>query len=162
MKIHAKVNSNIVDKKNHAHLSLLVSNYRHVAWLEELEPDVDYTVEIKKVKSKRSLNQNALLWKLLHELEKATREEAMSWYIKALIDTGAKVDYVWSCAEAEETMQKSFRAVQRAKFEKMKNRDGWWYRVIVGSSKFNIEEMNQLLDTVLRYCTELNIETEIL
>ena len=162
MKIHAKLNSKIVDQDNHAHLGLLITNYRHVAWTEELELDVDYVVEIKKAKSKRSLNQNALLWKLLHELERVTREIAMDWYIKALTETGAVVDYVWGTNDTEETLKKSFRAVQKVKPHKIKDSDGWLYRVIVGSSKFNIAEMNTLLDTVIRYCNEHDIETEMI
>ena len=45
---------------------------------------------------------------------------------------------------------------------KIKDTDGFLYRVIVGSSKFNIEEMTRLIETVLRYCVEHNIETEVL
>ena len=59
-------------------------------------------------------------------------------------------------------LKKSFRAVQRVKPHKIKDSEGWLYRVIVGSSKFNIAEMNELIDTVLRYCAEHNIDTEML
>jgi hypothetical protein len=161
MRINAKLNSILVDKKNHAHVNLLVSNYRHVTWLDELEQDVEYSVEIKKVKSQRSLQQNKYMWELLHQLERTTREIAMDWYIKALTETGAVVDYVWGTEDTEHTLKKSFRAVQRVKAHKIKDSEGWLYRVIVGSSKFNIEEMNQLLDTVIRYCNEHNIDTEV-
>jgi hypothetical protein len=139
-----------------------VPNRLHQSWLNELTSDVDYSVEIKVVKSKRSIAQNKLLWSLLHMLEKETKELAMDWYIKALIDTGAIVDYIWCADRTEDTVMKSFRAIQKMKYEKMKNVDGYWYRVIVGSSKFNITEMNELIDTVLRYCAEHNIDTELL
>jgi len=162
MKIHGTLKSKIVDQENHAHLNLHITNYRHVAWTDELECDVNYSIEIKKVKSQRSLNQNALLWKLLHELEKVTRELAMDWYIKALVETGAVVDYIWGMEKTESTLKKGFRAIQRVKPHTIKDSPGWLYRVIVGSSKFNIAEMNTLLDTVMRYCTEHNIEMEMI
>ena len=99
---------------------------------------------------------------MLHQLEVVTRELAIDWYIKALVDTGAKIDYIWGATKTEDIFNKSFRAIQRVKFERMKKLDGYWYRVIVGSSKFNQEEMTLLLDTVIRYCVEHNIETELL
>lgn len=99
---------------------------------------------------------------MLHLLEKETRELAIDWYIKALVDTGAKIDYIWGATKTEDILTKSFRAIQRVKYEKMKKLDGYWYRVIIGSSKFNQDEMNKLIDTVLRYCAEHNIDTEAL
>ena len=162
MKVIATFEKRLYNERHESELTLLVSNYQHQQWLSELEKDKLYTVELKEVKSKRSIQQNALLWKLLHLLEIETKELAIDWYIKSLIDTGAIVDYIWCADRTEDTVMKSFRAIQKMKYEKMKNVDGYWYRVIVGSSKFNIAEMNELIDTVLRYCAELNIDTEIL
>lgn len=162
MKINAKYLKRLYNDKHQSEITLLVSNYQHQQWLSELDTDKEYSVEIKEVKSKRSIQQNKLLWSLLHELEVESKELAMDWYIKALVDTGAIVDYIWCADRTEDTVMKSFRAIQKMKYEKMKNVDGYWYRVIVGSSKFNISEMNELIDTVLRYCAELNIDTELL
>lgn len=161
MKIIGNLKSRLIDNKFHAHLTFTINNYRHSQFTEELDENEDYALEIKKVRSKRSIQQNKLLWELLHKLENRTREVAMDWYIKALVDTGAVVDYVWGTDDTEETLKKSFRAVQKVKPHKIKNSDGWLYRVIVGSSKFNVEEMNMLIDTVMRYCNEHNIETEL-
>ena len=137
-----------------------IANYRHTRILDELDVDKVYSIEIKERKSKRSIEQNRLLWQLLHELEKVTREPAMDWYIKALMETGAKVDYLWGTEATENTLKLTFRAVQRVKPYTIKNTSGWLYRVIVGSSKFNVEEMNRLIDTVIRYCCEHDIEVE--
>ena len=162
MKIHAKLKTKIIDSENHAHLNFYVTNFRQVSYLDELESDVEYSLEIKKVKSKRSMQQNKLLWAMLHLLEIETKELAIDWYIKALVDTGAVVDYIWVAQRIEDTIKKSFRALQRVKFEQQKKVDGHWCRVIVGSSKFNIKQMNELIETVMRYCAEHEIETEIL
>ena len=160
MKLNAKYITHTYTRNHQAHLTLLIPNYRHMQMLNELSEDKNYSVELKVVKSQRSIEQNKLLWKLLHELEKVTHELAMEWYIKALIETGAVVDYVWGTVDTETTLQKSFRAVQKVKPYKIKDTDGFLYRVIVGSSKFNIEEMTRLIETVLRYCIEHNIETD--
>ena len=128
--------------------------------LNELDDSKEYKIEISEIKSKRSLEQNKLMWELLHRLEIKTRETAMSWYIKALVDTGAKFDYIWATEKTEDSLKKQFRAVERVKPYKIKDSEGWLYRVIVGSSKFNVSEMNELLDTVIRYCNNWDIQVE--
>lgn len=161
MKFIGQHTKTMFNSKGQAETTLLVPNFRSIALLDELEPNVDYVVEIKKARSKRSIQSNRYLWYLLHELEKQTKELAMDWYIKALIETGAKVDYVWGTEETEITLKKTFRAVQKVKPHKIKNSDGWLYRVIVGSSKFNSKEMNLLIETIQVYCNELNINYEV-
>ena len=54
MKIIGKFNTNLVDKRNHAHITFTVENYRNVMQLDELEQDEYYVMEIKKRKSKLS------------------------------------------------------------------------------------------------------------
>lgn len=162
MKLTARFIKRLYNDKQQAEVTLLVENFRHASYLDELEQDVEYSVEIKKIKSKRSIQSNKFLWAMLHQLEVITRELAIDWYIKSLVDTGAKIDYIWGATKTEDILNKSFRAIQRVKFERMKKLDGYWYRVIVGSSKFNQEEMTLLLDTVIRYCHEHQIETELL
>ena len=160
MKIIGKFKARIIDQKNHAHLNFIVENYQNVMQLEELKEDECYSLDIKKRKSARSINQNKFLWALLHALEIKTRETAMSWYIKALMDTGAKFDYIWATVKTEDSLKQQFRAIQRIKPHRIKESDGWLYKVFIGSSKFNVEEMNKLLDTVMRYCHNWEIDIE--
>ena len=162
MKINAKYIKHLYNQRGQAEVSLLISNFRQCGYLNELDTSKDYIVEIKEVKSKRSIQSNAYMWAMLHQLEKVTHEKALDWYIKALIDTGAVVDYVWGTEDTETTLKKSFRAVQKVKPYKIKDTDGWLYRVIMGSSKFNVEEMNRLIETVITYCIEHYIDVEVL
>ena len=162
MKIHAKLNSKIVDQDNHAHLGLLITNYRHVAWTEELELDVDYVVEIKKAKSKRSLNQNALFWKLLHELEKQSNIDVMIWYANVLEETNCKFTHIMGIDGIEKELLGAFRAVRKLGQREVNGKEVMVYRCYYGSSKYTIKEMNELLETVMRYCAEYDIETELM
>ena len=160
MRVIGKLDDIVTTRNRESKLSFIIPNFQHQRYILDLSNDVDYRIDITLVKSKRSIQQNKLLWSILHQLEIVTKEVAMDWYIKALVDTGAVVDYVWGTEETEDTLKKSFRAVMKVKPHKIKDSDGWLYRVIVGSSKFNIAEMNELIDTVLRYCNELNIKVE--
>jgi len=160
MKIITKYVKHLFNSKHQAELTLLVENYRHTIWLDELEKDVEYSVEIKKVKSKRSLQQNKYLWALIRELALKTREDDMDIYIKLLIETNAEFEYIWAMEKTESSLKKVFRAVKRIKPQKIKDSDGWLYKCYIGSSKFTVDEMNHLLDTLIRWCIEENIETD--
>lgn len=48
-------------------ITFAVSDYNSKSSTEELEKEL-YSLEIKKPRSKRSLNQNSYLWSLIHEL----------------------------------------------------------------------------------------------
>jgi len=159
MKIIAKYIKHLFNAKHQAELTLLVENYRHTVWLEELDQDEEYSVEIKKVKSKRSLQQNKYLWALIRELALKTRELDMDLYIKLLIETDAEFEYIWAMEKTEDSLKKVFRAIKRVKPQRIKDSDGWLYKCYLGSSKFTVEEMNQLLDTLIKWCIEEGIET---
>lgn len=160
MKIIAKYIKHLFNTKHQAEVTLLIENYRHCAWLDELLVDTEYSVEIKQVKSKRSLQQNKYMWALIRELALKTREVDLDIYIKLLEETNAKFEYIWAMAKTEETLRKSFRAIKRIKPHKIKETDGFLYKCYVGSSKFNVEEMNHLLEALIVWCIEEGIETD--
>ncbi len=100
------------------------------------------------------------MWALIRELALKTREVDMDLYIKLLIETNADYEFIWAMEKTEDTLKKVFRAIKRVKPQRIKDSDGWLYKCYVGSSKFTVEEMNHLLDTLIRWCIEENIETD--
>jgi hypothetical protein len=162
MKIVANYTGHLTDRHQRTELRLRIDNHRHASYLAELVEGIDYRIDIKPIKSKRSIEQNKLLWALLHALEIETKVIAMTWYIQALQDTGAVCEYIWATEKTEDSLKKQFRAIERIKPHKIKNSNGWLYKVFIGSSKFNTKEMTELIETVLRYCAELDIETELI
>lgn len=167
MKINAKIDNIILDNHNRGHLNLIVDNYRQANELLNLDSEKLYRVEIKEVKSKRSIEQNALLWKLLGELEKHSDVGLMNWYISALQDADAKPTYLVGNEELYETIVMSFRAVEVVGKRMIvddngKETEGVIYKCYVGSSKFTTKEMNRLIDIVLGYCSEYGINTDLL
>ena len=162
MKINAKYIKHLYNQRGQAEVSLLISNFRQCGYLNELDTSNDYIVEIKQVKSKRSINQNNYLWAMLNELEKASDQDMMSWYIHALEESDSKHEYLMGIEGLSSTLTKSFRAVKEVGKRELNGKEVIVYKCFYGSSKFTIAEMNQLLDTVLRYCAEYNIDTEVL
>ena len=126
-------------------ITFAVSEYNSKANTEELEKE-SYLLEIKKPRSKRSLNQNTYLWSLIHELA-----------IKILNESKAKYEILKVLAIAENDLKKCFRVVKLIKYDT--NKDYAYFQCYYGSSTFSTEEMNKLLDTTISWCNELNIPT---
>ena len=160
MKINARYLKRLFNDKHESEVTFLVSNYQHQRYINDLSNEKEYTIEIKLVKQKRSRQQNKMLWSLIRALALATREDDLDIYIKLLDSTNAKFDYVWGKVEVEDSLKQSFRVVKRVKAHKIAESDGWLYKCYSGSSKYTVEEMNHLLDTLLRWCIEEGIDTE--
>lgn len=168
MKYHATVENILLDNHNQTHITLKVANYRESHELSSLQFDNKvYAIDMRERKSKRSIDQNRLLWKMLGELEKVSGESMMNWYIKSLIDCNAKPEYLVGSEELFASLVLVFRAVKpigkrMILNDKGEEVEGIIYQCFIGSSKFNVQEMNKLIDVVLGYCAELDIRTDLL
>jgi len=68
-----------------------------------------YSIEIKEPKSKRSLQQNKMLWELIHKIAKEQNQDDMEVYCTLLERADAKSDYILARPETEEGLRKTFR-----------------------------------------------------
>lgn len=127
--------------------------------LFKLDMDKQYVVKIEEPKSKRSLEQNKLLWKLLHKIAKETYQDDMEVYCTALERADAKSDYVITAIDMEDALRKSFRGVKFVRMQEVNGKECYVYKVFIGSSKMNTKEMNELLEIVFQICSELGIVT---
>ena len=125
----------------------------------ELEKDKLYSVEIKEPKSKRSIQQNKMLWELIHKIAQEQGQDDMEVYCQALEKADAKSDYVITSCEMGEPLRKTFRGVRFIRIQEVNGKDCYVYKVYLGSSKMDTKEFGQLLDIVLGWCTELGIPT---
>ena len=71
-----------------------------------------YSIEIKEPKSKRSIQQNKLLWELIHLIAKKQGQDDMEVYCELLERADAKSDYVLARPETEDALRKTFRGVK--------------------------------------------------
>lgn len=127
--------------------------------LFKLDMDKQYLIEIKEPKSKRSLEQNKLLWMLIHKIAKETYQDDMEVYCTALERADAKSDYVITAIDMEDALRKSFRGVRFVRMQEVNGKECYVYKVFIGSSKMNTKEMNELLEIVFQICSELGIVT---
>lgn len=119
-----------------------------------------YTCEIKEPKSKRSLQQNKLLWKLVHSIAKHTFQDDNDVYCGLLEKADALSDYVITAMEIEDALRKSFRGVKFVRMQEVNGKDCYIYKVYIGSSKMNVQEMNELLDMAMQVSAELGVPIE--
>ena len=107
-------------------------------------------IEVKEHKNSRSLNQNRLLWKMIHDIAHHTGHSDYEIYVALLERADVLSDFVYTNTEMIEALRKSFRAVQ---FVTQIN-DQYIYKVYFGSSKMNTAEMNRLIEEAEKLASE--------
>lgn len=127
--------------------------------LLKLDMDKTYICEIKEPKSKRSLEQNKLLWSLIHRIAKETYQDDMDVYCAVLERADALSDYVITAVDMQDTLRKSFRGVKFIRMQEVNGKDCYVFKVYLGSSKMNTAEMTELIEITMQVASELGIDT---
>ena len=160
MRVIGKFNDILQDFQGNAIASFKILNFIHKEMLNELEKDKEYSIEIKEIKNKRTLQQNRFLWLLMHEIDVAINgkpTDEMSVYITCLERANAKCDYIGALEETEPMLKENFRAIKKIKEIDLNGKKGYMYKVFLGSSKMDTKEMNLLIETVLDVAEEVGV-----
>ena len=151
----------VTNEDGNTEITFVINNYRDKEIIKELEKDVVYRINCNVAKSKRTIEQNKLMWALIHEINVArgTERATDDWniYIEALERAGAKYEYVAVLPEAEGMLKEQFRAIKYMNSFEHNNRKFNSYKVFYGSSKMDMKEMTLLLETVLDMAAEIGI-----
>ena len=129
--------------------------------LLKLDMDKLFICEIKEPKSKRSIQQNKMLWQLIHSIAKETHQDDMEVYCACLERADALSDYIITAYDMEDDLRKCFRGVRFIRKQEVNGKECNIYKVYIGSSKMDTKEMTELLDITLQICAELGIATEL-
>lgn len=155
-----------VDDENKTTVLLEVScdskNAASLAVEELKSAGVKLQVEIKPYKSQRSLEQNRLLWALLGKManalsgnkRKVSTEEC---YCAMLEEANVSCDYLLALPEAEPLLKKTFRVVRKIDERVVNGKRLNMYQYFIGSSKFNTQEMTELIEATLDRLAELGV-----
>ena len=130
-----------------------------IADLLKLDMDKTYICDIKEPRSKRSLEQNKLLWKLINRIAKETYQDDMTVYCAVLERADALSDYVITATDMQDTLRKSFRGVKFVRMQEVNGKDCFVFKVYLGSSKMNTSEMTELIEITMQVASELGIDT---
>ena len=135
---------------------LTLNSYADGIITTSLEKGALYRVNMTPVRSKRTLEQNALMWSTIHEIavaengERATTDDEWEIYVQCLEKTGAKCEVVVIREEALPMLAETFRAYKV--LGNLESPNGWKMvqaKVFYGSSKMDVTEMGKLLDVVI-------------
>lgn len=137
---------------------------------EQLKSDEEYFVEISKQTKKRSLNQNAMLWALIGEINEKVNgtksaDDSIQIYIQIVKMTGAKVETLTMRKDAYEDFKARTSDVFRGYtvVYEWRNRNGVEFVQVLcyyGTSKLNTEEMSAVIDKTLEYAAEVGLDAE--
>ena len=127
--------------------------------LWKLDADKLYVCDITEPRSKRSIQQNKMLWQLIHAIAKKTHQDDMEVYCACLERADALSDYIITAYDMEDYLRKCFRGVRFVRTQEVNGKECNIYKVYIGSSKMDTKEMTELIDVTLQLCDELGIPT---
>ena len=136
---------------------VIVANYE--GFIPELDLGKMYDIEIKEHKSKRSINQNALLWKLIGLIAKNQDKTDWDIYLDLMQNCNIQPEYILALPETIKSLKNAYRVV--IPLDETREVNGkilTIFKCQIGSSKLNTKEFKELLDYTIKVCSELNIE----
>lgn len=123
-----------------------------------------YELDIKEYKGKRTLQQNAYLWELISEIDKALNDgrpnDPVEIYTQCLEMANAKFEFMLVPEQALSALRNKFRAVKVVGRKRIEGVPYVNVQVFWGSSQMNTKEMSDLIDKVLDYANEVGIVTD--
>ena len=127
----------------------------------DVDTEKEYSLELKEVRSKRTLQQNKYMWALIHSIShhESMNQSEVEVYSLALEEANAKYIYLLGTSDIEDELRKSFRAVRVVRPTIENGKEFIVYKCFVGTSKMDTKEMNKVLDIIIAWADELGIET---
>lgn len=121
------------------------------------------TLDIKTGKD-RTLNQNALLWALIGEIDAKTNgrrseDGSTTIYCQLIKMARIKPEYMLALEEALPSLKKAFRVVLERGKRTLNGKEMTVYECYLGSSDFTTKEMSDLIETTLDYAEKTGIDT---
>ena len=118
--------------------------------------------DITKAKRRRSLDANALAWKLIHDIAGEIGISPEEVYRDAVRNIGGVSDVICIKEKAKESFIRVFTAGHLGRqVEEMPSKlDGCVTLVCTyGSSDYSVQQMSQFIDNLLQDCAALGIDT---
>ena len=116
-------------------------------------------VEIKKVKDKKTLQQNSYMWTLIKQIAQKQNQDEMEVYCQALQESNAKYTWLEGLPEIKEKLLEVYRAVQITRYEERFGKQFAIFKCYEGTSKYDKKEMMDLLEIIVGWAEELDIPT---
>lgn len=119
-------------------------------------------IEVKRHRSKRSVEQNTALWWLLGKMAMAmsgskNKTSSEECYCIMLEEANVAFDYLLALPEAEPMLKKAFRVVRKIDEREVNGKRLNLYQYFIGSSKYDTKEMTDLIKATLDKLDEIGV-----
>ena len=114
----------------------------------------EYVVEIKKYREKRSLNANALFWKVVGSMAELLHVSDEELYLQLLERYGVK-KYIVVRPEAAESFKGLFRGAEEMGSVYVDGQKGVQLKCTIGSSQYDTKQMSRLIDGAISESKEI-------
>lgn len=127
-------------------------------YVEELDIQKEFKLEITEIKSKRSLNQNRYIWKLIHEIAHTEGSDEMEVYCNIIKMAKIKTVFLETIPDAKKDLEKAFRGViERDIRTSSKGVQTAVYECLYGTSTFDTAEMSEFIEQLLNYANQVGV-----
>lgn len=116
--------------------------------------EAEVEVEIRRRRERRSLDANALLWKLLQGIAEKLSSSAEEIYLHMLERYGW-YDFIVVRPEAVQAAKRLFRIAKERSVLYINGKKGVQLQVWPGSSRYDAEQMSHLIEGVISECREI-------
>lgn len=145
--------------KTDAIVSFIIPAYQ-ANYLSELVEEEEYKIEVTKIKSKRSLQQNRLIWQMIGQIAKHEGMESMEVYCQIIKLAKIKIEFIETIPEAIPKLKNLFReVVEREVRCSAKGVTTVMLECFYGTSTFTVPEMSDFVDRMLDYAEKIGINT---
>ena len=115
--------------------------------------------EITRIKDKKTLQQNRYMWELIGQIAQKQNQDEMEVYCQALQEANAKYTWLEGLPEIKEKLLQVYRAVQITRYEERFGKQFAIFKCYEGTSKYDKQEMMELLEIIIGWAEELDIPT---
>lgn len=150
-------------EKGDIEATFVVSNH-FLQSLQKLDKERLLDIKVDEKKSQRSLDQNRLLWKLIHEIDvhengNTDKDSEMYLYMNLIKGSRIELDYLQGLETMKEPLERVYRVVEvKERRRSEKGVETCVFACYKGSSHFTVEEMSRFIDYTLGYASKLDIE----
>lgn len=160
MKLTAKINR--VIQGSPSLVEFEIPSYQ-VSWLDEYK-EKELTMTLTDKKESKTNQQNRYAWKLISMIDKKIngyRSDEMTLYKNILKQANISPIYLEGLEATKQALEQTFRVVEVIESRtSQKGTETLMYKCYKGISLLTKEEMAELIEVILQYCNEYEIEVE--
>lgn len=132
------------------------------SYIDSLDGDKHYKIEVKELKKKRSLTANAYAWVLLDKLSAKLNKSKEDLYKEYIKDVGGNNFLTKAQDYAVDELRQTWasRGLGWVSDVIPSGEAGWTYVMLYfGSSTYDTEQMSRLINLIVQDCIEFEIPT---